>query len=141
MSYGTFIIVAEAILKPTKPFGDERSVRIFLFSKKHSLKDVPLPETEPSSVRAMLDDYLLHHEHMLGLRSSEAAGVPLLGQILARVVGLLSTLTSAEYKTVMAFTVVTVPIAGKHPSADGAVVAIHQVMSLPSKHVLMPVVI
>ncbi|CAI8056126.1 hypothetical protein GBAR_LOCUS30578, partial [Geodia barretti] len=55
ISYGTFINVAEAILKPTKPFGDESSVRNFFFSKMHSLKDAPLPETEISSVQAMLD--------------------------------------------------------------------------------------
>ena len=63
---------------------------------------------------------------MLGLRSSEAAGVPLLGQFLARVACLLSELsTSAEFKSVMEFNVVNVPSAGKNPSTD----AIHQVLS------------
>ena len=123
MNNDTVMNVAKEILKPTNVFSDENSIRSFLFSSgKHSPKVVSLPDAFAKEILAY---YTLSDNNMLGLRSSKAAGYPLLGHFLLHVVRLLTNnIESLNFKSVVEFQVLRPMSSGKNSFTDGAVVAI-----------------
>ena len=135
MNADTVRMVAYALLKPRKAaFLDEGSLRDFLLSSGTCpLENATLPEELSSLAKEILAEYTFSRDNLLGLRSSEAAGVPLLGHFLLRVVRLLKNVTSSDFKSVMEFHVLKRPIAGRDPSTDGAVVAIHEVTGVETE--------
>lgn len=105
----------------------------FLFLQKYSPKETGILEKGIEiNVQEMHKDYSIHRKYTNDLRIREACSVPLLGQILVRVVVVLSEHTSAEYRTVIELPVMEVLNAG----TDGVIVVINAMSARP-----VPVVI
>ena len=132
MNADNVLLVARTLLKLKAGFLDENIIRTSLFSSRtHSLESVPLSKEVVSSMaKEILAEYTCNEDNMPHLRYSEAAGIPLLGHFLLRVVRLLKNITSFDFKSVMEFQAFKNPISDNPSTNRAVVVAIQQVTDM-----------